>query len=382
MVHEACKDKELKVSLSGNLGFVSLDEVLRLLTRSSQQGAVDISGDEIRGRIYVTKGGVALATTSDDARMHSHLAKSGLVDEEFLQSVEAGSATLDPIVEKTGGALTELLREMTVESLYQLGLNGDAFDVVEGEWTNYASPDVFELESILEDAKQRLSDWAEVARTVTDLSSMIYFNRDLGDRQEINIDRDAWRVLSEIGSGASVSAIASALGTTDFWAARIAARLINEDLVVLDAVVVDEPAPEEDPVETPSETNMTGSVTEADGDSDQAWWEDATTEQSEEAAIDAAEEPEAAEEEHTSIFGAYKPQDSVEQEPEAADAGAPAPDATDDGEVEDEVEDDTEAFLEKVFSELETSDDDSEEEGYGLLRRRRLGAMRDTSTDS
>ena len=40
----------------------------------------------------------------------------------------------------------------------------------------------------------------------------------------------------------------------------------------------------------------------------------------------------------------------------------------------DAVEEDTEAFLEKVFSQLE-SNGQPEEEGHGLLRRRRLGSV-------
>ena len=50
-------------------------------------------------------------------------------------------------------------------------------------------------------------------------------------------------------------------------------------------------------------------------------------------------------------------------------------------EEDGEVEEDTEAFLEKVFSELDSSNDE-EEEGYGLLRRRRMGVMRDSSGDT
>ncbi|HEY4606677.1 MAG TPA: hypothetical protein VIH55_03435, partial [Acidimicrobiia bacterium] len=40
----------------------------------------------------------------------------------------------------------------------------------------------------------------------------------------------------------------------------------------------------------------------------------------------------------------------------------------------DAVEEDTEAFLEKVFSQLENNGQ-PEEEGHGLLRRRRLGSV-------
>jgi hypothetical protein len=46
------------------------------------------------------------------------------------------------------------------------------------------------------------------------------------------------------------------------------------------------------------------------------------------------------------------------------------------GAVEPDVEEDTEAFLEKVFSQLEVNGKaDVEEEGHGLLRRRRMGSV-------
>ncbi|MEE9177218.1 MAG: DUF4388 domain-containing protein [Acidimicrobiia bacterium] len=217
--------------LSGNLGFVSLDEVLRLLTRSDQQGSVDVRGQQVRGRIFITKGRIALATTSDDEGLHRHLVKSGLVEDDYLRSVESGDNTLSPLVDKNGGAIVALLREMTVESVYQLGLNGESFEVSEGATSRFASPHVFEVEELLTDSKQRLTGWVEVSRVVNDLSAPVRFVRDLGDREEVKIDRESWMVLSEVGPGASVSQMAHQLGTTEFWTARVTARLINKDLV-------------------------------------------------------------------------------------------------------------------------------------------------------
>ena len=75
--------------LSGNLGFVSLDEVLRLLTHSGQEGCVDVRSEQVRGRIFITKGGIALATTSDDEDLQRLLVKSGLVEDDYLRSVES-----------------------------------------------------------------------------------------------------------------------------------------------------------------------------------------------------------------------------------------------------------------------------------------------------
>jgi len=51
----------VEVALSGNLGFVPLDEVLRLLTRSDQRGSVDVRGEDIRGRIFICKKGISIA---------------------------------------------------------------------------------------------------------------------------------------------------------------------------------------------------------------------------------------------------------------------------------------------------------------------------------
>lgn len=367
---EADESKELRVSLSGNLGFVSLDEVLRLLTRSNQQGSVEVHGDGVQGRIFVTKGGIALATTSNDHEMHEHLIKSGLADGSFLEDVEAGNSTLAPIVEKSGGALTELLREMTVESIYQLGLNGDAFEVREGVATRYASPEMFELENLLNDAKQRIADWAEVSKSVADLTATMRLTSDLGDREEVKIDRDAWRVVSEIGSGSSVVAIASQLGTTEFWTARVASRLIKQDLVSF------ETAPEAPHTDV---HEPVAHVADSAPDPQESWWqepEDETQPIQDEpveepgVGIPAAVEPVDYDEPVTTYDEESASDREVESEVEETDATS-------------DVEEDTEAFLEKVFSELDSGEaDEPEEEGYGLLRRRRLGAMRDAANDS
>lgn len=352
------------MSLTGNLGFVSLDEVLRLLTRSNQKGAVNVRGEGVKGRIFVTKGGITLATTTDDEGLRHLLVKSELVDDEFLRAVEGGQESFAPVVEKTGGAITDLLREMSVESIYQLGIKGDSFEVYEGQETRYGSPQPFDLEALLEDSKQRLNDWAEVSKTVTDLHAQVSFVRDLGERDEVSIDRDAWKLLSEVGAGASVSQIADELGTTDFWTARVAKRLIDKDLLairagqpVAEAFIEPEPAVTEEWSEPAPEPTL--DAAEEYVDPNESWWEE-------------PEEEEAAAE-------------AEQLEPTAYEEPQPAP--TDEeamSEYSDEAEDveeDTEAFLEKVFSELDSSSDEDtdEEEGYGLLRRRRMGAIRDMS---
>ena len=377
------------MSLSGNLGFVSLDEILRLLTRSDQQGSVDVRGEQVRGRIFITKGGIALATTSDDEGLHRHLVKSGIVEDDYLRSVESGDNTLSPLVEKSGGAIVALLREMTVESVYQLGLNGESFEVSEGATSRFASPNAFELEKLLTDSKQRRADWVEVSRVVDDLSAPMRFVRDFGDREEVKIDRESWMVLSEVGSGTSVSQMADELGMTEFWTARVTARLIDKDLVSVSEAeaAVDEYV--ETPVEEPTEV-ATNEHTEAppeDTPAEEASSDWALSEPVHENAerVD-PKEPWWQEREDQTEGASDDTDESAQHELEApaADADQHADDdakiaaASEDqsqmptrganGETAD-VEGDTEEFLEKVFYKQEAAVD-PQEEGHGLHRRR------------
>lgn len=375
------------MSLSGKLGFVPIDEVLRLLTRSKQQGAVDVTGEGLRGRVFVGRGGIDLATTSSDTELHRHLVNSGYADERMLSRITSGETTLAAIGE-SNQALIALLREMTVESLHQIAQRGGDFEVHEGLTTPYASPKSFDIEALLQDAEERRREWATVAERVPDLSTALRFRRDLGDREEVTIKVDQWKVLSEIGSGASISEIADRLGTTEFWTARTTSHLVDTALILLESTsapiadtepVHEEPAEADDdysdhddsasdpePVEPvePVENEISQPVfaapqdsPEDDVDHDESWWQE--------------------------------PQD--EHEP-VAEEGSAAPEVVSEGlseipavedshDEDDDVEDDTEAFLEKVFSELESSEPETEE-GHGLLRRRRMGSLRDFSSDS
>ena len=359
--------KELKMSLTGDLGFVSLPEVLRLLIRSSRSGVVSVVGEEVSGRVFVADGGVALSTTWDDSEMRDRLVKAGLLDEHFLEGVESGEAALASIVEKSDGALTELLREVTVESLHRLGAAGGAFEVQEGEASPYGHPSPFELERLLEDSERRLADWAEVSESVGDLNAPMRLKGDLGDRSEISIDRNAWRVLSRIAGGSSVSAVADELGTTRFWAARVAAGLMADGLIgVQDGQDGFEPRDEleareeaegligfdEDEVEAEDEPEAPSWAPGGHEDDDEefdyagSWWRESTDDESTETVEEAVDAHEPAEEQPTVASGEAPADGAVEGQ--SPSSGREALEAD-----EEDEDDDTDAFLAKVFSELE-----------------------------
>ncbi|MGD2044450.1 MAG: hypothetical protein PVJ28_12430 [Acidimicrobiia bacterium] len=409
-----------------------------MLTRSKQHGAVEVTGEGLRGRVFVGKRGIDLATTWGDEDLHRHLVNSGFTDESALRRILSAETTLAAIAE-SNNAMIELVREMTVESIFQIGDRGDEFEVHEGLTTPYASPKSFELESLLEDASQRGKDWNKVSEVVPDLATAITFRRDLGEREEVTVKVDDWKVLSEIGVGSSVSEIADHLGTTEFWTARVAARLVKNDLVVISDGAVPEVTPRvEDDWDTPAPapSGVAAEYTPEDHTpSDDYTHSDDDYDFEEPVAEVEAEEAEAADDINTyemadvhqvaDDYEAIQPSEVAEsegdhggvemdepeedvdhseswwQEPEdetddADLTGAETPEVVSEGLSEipgvdgdnSHVEEDTEAFLEKVFSELESSDSGSEpesesqEEGHGLLRRRRMGTLRDFSSDS
>jgi hypothetical protein len=382
------------VALSGNLGFVPLDEVLRLLTRSDQRGSVDIRGEDVRGRIFIGKKGISLATTAEDRDLHKHLVNSGYVDDSFLRKVVTGEATFSDLGDKETQVI-DLIREITVESLYRLTEKGTTFEVAEGATSAYGSPRPFELEASLDDSRRRAEEWSSVHEVISNLDSTIRMNRDPGDREEIKINREAWRLLCELGSGASVSVIAERLGTTEFWIAKVAAEMAEQELLVLtgDFAEVEAPAaPSAVEVGQYQSPNQTQSTDEYQSPNESWWVEPEVEPVAETADVSEDGEVDEAAPVKDSRFGHFVRaaihEDNVAPVAETFEPEVPAtsefdevpyveaptlePVAEDDG-----VEEDTEAFLEKVFSQLEVNGqvEEVEEEGHGLLRRRRMGSV-------
>ena len=382
------------MSLSGKLGFVPIDEILRLLTRSRQQGSVEVTGDGLHGRVFVGKGGIDLATTAENDDLHRHLVNSGYADEKALSRITNGETTLAAIAE-SNTSLIELLREMTVESLYQIGTKGTDFYVREGASTPYASPNSFELEALLHDTAERKREWDKVSEVLPDLQETLELRRDLGERDEVTVKVDDWKVLSEIGAGSSVTEIADRLGTTDFWAARVAARLVKSELLELGAPLAVPQIEEDDTSFAAAEYTAHNGASSHDeapsreaapgqsGESTVAEWPGAASPVDESDAVDAGASEESwwnAPTHETSDL------DDDSKTPEVVSEGLseipPVEDSDDEVEAESDVEEDTETFLEKVFSELDSTEPEGAEEGHGLLRRRRMGTLRDFSSDS
>lgn len=340
------------MSLSGKLDVFPLEEVLRLLARSHQIGCLRVEG-EGAGRIYMEAGSLTYATVEGDDAFREQLLASGVVSEEGLNRLDVSQGALTEALAPSAAAsaLTELIREHSVESLYRIRRPGYGhFEFVVDSRPRYATGQAFDVETIISEAERRAADWADIETVVPDLTSTWHMVPEL-EEDSVNLSDSAWRFLAAMDGACSVDVLAGRLGLTTFQTARRMAELSRARLVeptsvshtpeasVITYDEVEQPISEPDPEaesEPPTE--------------ERSWWAGETYEPE--------ESPVSVDTYETS---------AEEYEDEPSEDFAPAEEGGDD------------SFLETVFGELEKSEDteeheDPEDGGFGLLRRRGLGA--------
>ena len=378
MIHDEYGTKEAPVSLSGNLEVFPLEEVLRLLARSRQTGRLRVDGSGA-GSVYLDEGAISYATQDPDETFRRMLLGSGVVTEESLNHLDVTKGVLSEAVAPgvTAGQLEELVREQCVESVYRIRRpQHGPFTFSVDVRPRYATGQRYDIESIVADSDRRAAEWADVEEVVADLSTPWRMVSEIAD-ESVTVTDVAWRFLAALEGNASVDVVADRLGLTSFQAARRMAELARARLV--EAVEVAAPA-------APAVTAPTTYVSTV--------FEPETRFEAEpEPQVDQTE-PEPApvdkswwEEEETPTF---EPTPYGESEGYDVDPGEEQP--------REIAEGDDESFLEGVFggiaedeeavstsdlsagpvsddtSEEASEDDDDDQHGFGLLRRRGLGA--------
>jgi hypothetical protein len=355
------------MSLSGKLEIFPLEEVLRLLARSHQNGCLRIEGQGA-GRIYLEGGSVTYAAVEPDEALRGHLLAAGVVTESGLNAIDLSNGSLTEALapEASTSALSEVIREQCVESVHRIRRpQAGPFTFLMDSRPRYATGQSFDIEMIISEADRRAVEWAEIEEAVPELTTSWRMVPAI-EEESVKLSDTAWRFLAALEGSSSVRELSQRLGLTDFQAARRMAELSRARLV--ETVTV-----EGRPMEAP--TYESAVVTAGP-----SW-----TDSPEEGAIEepAAEAP-------------------VFTEPEPAPERSwweqsPAPHAEETTEADpDEQRADEGSFLETVFAKLEEtgeatevpteendekssddsddSDDDEGEGGFGLLRRRGLGA--------
>jgi hypothetical protein len=351
------------MSLSGTLEVFPLEEVLRLVARSHTDGCLRVVNDQ-EGRIYIENGSLSYATVEPDETLRARLIASGLATEESLSRLDVSRSALTEALSPAvaPSALTELVREQSIEALYRIRKPGTGnFEFLVDTHPRYASGQSFDIEAIITEAERRASEWADIESVVPDLTVPWRMVPSL-EEESVNLSDTAWRFLAAMDGSCAVDALADRLGITRFQTARRMAELGRARLV--ETVPAPQPA--------------------AGGEGFSSWVSEPHEPVQEETPAEAVSEPvaEPVTEEAPTSWWQDSPQ-TPDQPAEEAPVGQESPVAEETIESEAGAEPD-ESFLETVFGELEKSEDDEDPEasdtegdddsGFGLLRRRGLGA--------
>ena len=347
------------MSLSGKLEIFPLEEVLRLLARSHQSGCLRVEGPGA-GRIYLEGGSMTYAAVDPDEALRSHLLAAGVVTETGLSGIDLSNGSLAEALAPNAStsALGDVIREQCVESVYRIRRpQAGPFAFTVDTRPRYATGQSYDIEMIVSEADRRAVEWADIEEAVPDLATAWHMVSAI-DEESVKLSDTAWRFLAALEGSSSVRELSQRLGLTDFQAARRMAELSRARLVEPVAsgettyettdytapLVVDEPWEEPaaagEPVVSAEEQTVT---TEAEPAVDRSWWEQEAPASAADKTVDTAAEGDSSFLE--GVFG-----DLGEEEAESAA-----------DESKDESDDD--------------NDNDNEGEGgFGLLRRRGLGA--------
>lgn len=298
------------MSLNGNLEVFPLEEVLRLLARSRKSGCLRVESAGVQGRIFLTNGALAFATTASDVELRRRLVSSRLVEEEALRKVElSGASVSDSLAPDVGSTeWADFVREESVEGLYRIRRTGrGTFDFVVELAPRYPTGQTFDSEVVLSEADRRSLEWEDIRTVLPELDKVVRMVPILDHEDTVTLSPSTWQILAALEGGSSTAQVAQRIGWSEFRTAREVATLLRNGLVTL----TESRAPE---------VGVGAAAPEAE-EVDQALPEEAPPEE-------APEEPEAAEEVSAAVELEAEPhfEAAVEAEPEvveSVEAGGP-----------------------------------------------------------
>lgn len=223
------------MSLNGRLESIPLVEVLRLLARSKQTGAlrIEVAGNE--AKIYLEEGRLTFATTKSDALMRVELLNAGLVSNESWDVVERRKGTAhDALVEPyTTRDLLDFIRESGTDVIFKVARVGRGqFDFGEDVSPRYDIGESVDVEECIDEAEARIGAWEKIEEVVPSVDHRLALVPELPEgAKDVTITSDTWRLLAAVGDRGSVAAISERIGASEFIVAQAMAQLVRQGLV-------------------------------------------------------------------------------------------------------------------------------------------------------
>jgi len=252
------------MALTGNIESFPIAEVLRLAARSRQSGVLRVESGGVQGRIYFSGGQLTYATSRDEDSLSDDLAAAGLIDAHLWYPVERGEAPIQSALAEGASpvALRSFLADRIADVLVRIMRSRHGrFDFTDGAAGRYEVGEGFAVEETLLGVEHRVAEWAQIEAIIPSVNANISLAPHLGERAEVSIDADTWRILAAINGSSTVWSIADTCHLSEFVAAKTMADLVRKGLVV----VTSEAAPEIEPLgsdgaapRTPSDQDSAG----------------------------------------------------------------------------------------------------------------------------
>ena len=224
------------MSLNGNLEVFPLEEVLRLLARSRKSGCLRVESAGVQGRIFLTNGALAFATTASDVELRRRLVSSRLVEEQALRKIElSGASVSDSLAPDVGSTeWADFVREESVEGLYRIRRTGrGTFDFVVELAPRYPTGQTFDSEVVLSEADRRSLEWEDIRTVLPELDKVVRMVPILDHEDTVTLSPSTWQILAALEGGSSTAQVAQRIGWSEFRTAREVATLLRNGLVTL-----------------------------------------------------------------------------------------------------------------------------------------------------
>lgn len=187
------------MALLGTLAEFHVDDILVLLAGTKKTGVLAVDGTGKAGRLWVDAG--------------------------HLVGAELG-ATTDP-----AEVVFELLRLHEGKFAFEGGAMPPSLGVPQ------------DVQTVLAQARTKLTEWREIERVVPSLSSLVALNPDAGDGGTLSITADEWRTIAAIGAGGTAADVAGRLGLGEFDGCKAIKQVVDGRLAIVTPVAPGGAAP-------------------------------------------------------------------------------------------------------------------------------------------
>ena len=228
-------------ALDGNLGEVSVEPLIRMISRARLTGVLEIAGP-LPSLVYFSGGRLYVATSADPKALERALIGSGVVNDAgwhmAMSQTPAGEPLIPTLVHVVGADVASLQRAIfdhSAGTVFELMLPSRAqFRFREDRVHPLGDLLPFDSNTVLGEADTRRQAWLEIARDIPSTTMVPSLSLSLTDNQtKVCLSADEWHVLAQIDGNRSIAELVAELEDSAFTVCGLLHRLLRKRVIWL-----------------------------------------------------------------------------------------------------------------------------------------------------